>query len=266
MMTIPRAPRIAAGVVGVVFGIAAITSGQVLETETARPLAKGTFELGGNLEVQTSSEGRELDVPLVVAYGLTNQLELLIEPVASSLIAPTFGAHAHGVGDTEVTTLWRLRPEAGGWPAFTVGGEVKVPTAESRLIGTGKVDVAGILIASRRLGRVDTHANLTYTFVGQPAGASLTNIIGGAFAVEAAVGRRYRIFSEVLASTGATPGGEGDALPGTTIVQEAAGQEIVGTIGAGVYVHQRHVFLSLGVSYDNNRAILLRPGVTFLTK
>ena len=73
-------------------------------------LAKGAVKLGGNLELQTSPEGREVDVPLVIEYGVTDGLELLIEPVASSHILPKVGPRAHSVGDTEVTALYRLRP------------------------------------------------------------------------------------------------------------------------------------------------------------
>jgi hypothetical protein len=45
----------------------------------------------------------------------------------------------------------------------------------------------------------------------------------------------------------------------------AAGQEFVGTVGLGIYLSPRW-FLSLGVSYDNNHAILWRPGLSFRSK
>jgi hypothetical protein len=78
---------------------------------------------------------------------------------------------------------------------------VKFLTARNSLIGTGKTDLAGIPIASKRIGNVDTHLNLVYTFVGQPAGASLSNTVGGAAAVMVPFGRRFRPYSEFLAAT-----------------------------------------------------------------
>jgi hypothetical protein len=80
------------------------------------------------------------------------------------------------------------------------------------------------------------------------------------------IGRRFRAYGEVLGTT-STGGGEGDALPGAglAIVPEAAGQELVGTVGLGMYIHPRW-FVSLGVSYDNTHAILWRPGITFRSK
>jgi hypothetical protein len=40
------------------------------------------------------------------------------------------------------------------------------------------------LIGSRRRDRLDTHANLSYTMVGKPAGANLKNIFGFSLGAE----------------------------------------------------------------------------------
>ena len=253
------------GVVGACLTLAAVAGAQVLETETARLRQKGAVQLGGNYEYQTSAEGSESAIPFTFEYGIVDRLELVVEPVARTRIQPNTGPHASGAGDTEVTLQYLLRRE-GRWPALALGGEVKFPTAHDSLIGTGKTDFAGILIASKKLGRVDTHLNLSYTIVGQPEGTKLSNIVGGALAVMVPLGHRFRAFSEVLAST-STGAGEGDALPviASTIVPEAAGEELVGTVGAGIYIHQKW-FLSLGVSYDNTHAVLWRPGITFRSR
>ncbi|MGH7513501.1 MAG: hypothetical protein ACREOQ_11320, partial [Gemmatimonadales bacterium] len=78
-------------------------SAQMLETETARPLGHGVLEVSGNFEYQTSSEGHEAAVPFAAEYGLTDRLELLVEPVAWTAIRPNAGARATGVGDLEAT-------------------------------------------------------------------------------------------------------------------------------------------------------------------
>lgn len=251
------------GVVGTAFTTAA--SAQVLETETARLRLKGAVQAGSNFEYQWSSEGHESAIPFTFEYGITDRLELVLEPVARTRIRPNAGTQASGAGDTEMTLQYLLHRE-GRWPALALGGEVKFPTAKNSLIGTGKTDYAGILIASKRLGNVDTHLNLSYTFVGQPAGAKLTNVVGGALAAVVPMGRRFRAYSEVLATT-STGGGEGDALPAAVLpnAPEAAGQQFVGTVGLGMYIRPKW-FVSLGVSYDNTHAILWRPGITFRSK
>jgi hypothetical protein len=256
------------GVLTIVAGVVAwaqVCPAQVLETETARLRRKGAVQLGVNFEYQTSSEGRESAIPFTFEYGINDRLELVVEPVAATRLRPKTGTRASGAGDTEVT-LQYLAVREGRWPALALGGEIKFPTARNSLIGTGRTDFAGILIASKRIGNVDTHLNLVYTFIGRPSGAALSNTVGGAAAVMVPVGRRFRAFSEVLAFTSAG-GGEGATLPipGSSIVPEAAGQEFVGTAGVGMYIKPRW-FLSFGVSYDNTHAVLFRPGITFRSK
>ena len=263
----PGRSRLYAGLMIVVGAVAwaAVCPAQVLETETARLRRKGAVQLGANFEYQTSSEGRESAIPFVFEYGITDRLELVVEPVAATQIRPKSGTRASGAGDTELTLQYLIAHE-GKWPALALGGEIKFPTARNSLIGTGRTDFAGILIASKRLGNVDTHLNLVYTFVGQPNGAALSNTVGGAVAVMVPLARRFRAYSEFLATTSAG-GGEGDTLPipTTSIVPEAAGQEFVGTVGVGVYLNPKW-FLSFGVSYDNTHAVLFRPGITFRSK
>ncbi len=260
-------PRIVAILLMTAAGVAAaaVCPAQVLETETARLRRKGAVQVGANFEYQTSSEGHESAIPFVFEYGFNDRLELVVEPVAATRIRPRRTAHASGAGDTEVTLQYLVARE-GRWPALALGGEVKFPTARNALIGTRKTDFAGILIASKKLGRMDTHLNVVYTRVGQPAGARLSNTVGGALAAMVPFARRFRVYGEVLATT-STGGGEGDGtpLPGSPVVPEAAGQELVGTVGIGVYVRPKW-FLSLGVSYDNTHAVLFRPGITFRSK
>ena len=242
----------------------AICAGQVLETETARLRPAGGFTLGGNYEWQTSSEGRERAVPLVLEYGLTARSELLVEPVISTAILPKAGRRAYGLGDLEVTATYLVRSETPGLPAVALAGEVKFPTARDELIGTGKADYTGYVIASKWLGHADLHGNLGYTVIGQLAGTHLSNIISGALAGEYPLSDRAELFCEVLGNTASTPEGEGKVPEGQgTVPPEATGGELVGTLGAGVRPI-RSVLLSLSFSYDNNNAFLIRPGLTWV--
>jgi hypothetical protein len=243
------------------------SSAQVLETETARLRVKGAVQAGANVELQTSTEGHELAIPFLFEYGITDRWELVVEPVVGTWIRPHVGRRAAGAGDTEVTLQYLAASEAGRRPAMAVAGELKLPSARNSLIGTGRTDIAAYFIASKRVGNVDTHLNLSYTMVGQPANApSLSNTIGGAFAAMYSFATRWRVYGEVLTVTAATSQGEQTVLSGSgPLVPEAAGQELVGTIGAGVYLTPK-LFLSLGISYDNTRAVLFRPGITFRSK
>lgn len=253
----------------VLLAIAAPAGAQILETETARFPLPGHLEVGTGFEFQTSAAGTERAVPIAIELGLANRFSVLVEPVLYTAIRPKGGPNATGVGDIEVTGTLLALPEGARTPAIAFAGEVKIPTAQNMYIGTKKTDYAGYLVASKGIGRFDTHANIGYTIVGQPgAGTHLNNIVNGAVAADYRASSATLLFGEVLAHTGATS--EADAagtirpgvlIPATIITPEAATGEIVGTLGIGRYVLPG-TLLSLSVSYDNSNATLIRPGIT----
>ena len=228
---------------------------QTLETETARFHPARSFQIASGFEQQFSVEGRESAVPVALEYALTNTWELLVEPVPYTAIRPKVGPRATGLGDLELTVIHGLWTETAGRPAIAIAAEVKVATAESRLIGTDKTDFTGYLIASRRFGALDLHGNLGYTVLGKPAGVTVSNLIDFALGGTVPLGPKGIVFAEVLGNTTAAGGPENSAAP------EIAGGELSGTIGFGREV-SRSLFLSLAASYDNTHAVMLRPGFT----
>src|SRR6185312_9516855 len=108
--------------------------------------------------------------------------------VPYTAIRPKVGAHATGGGDLEVTATYLVRHETSRGPAIALAGEIKFPTAENSLIGTGKADYTGYLIGSKQFNRLDTHGNLGYTIVGHPADTQLNNIWNFALAWEYRLG------------------------------------------------------------------------------
>jgi hypothetical protein len=233
---------------------------QTLETETARPLRRGQLETGIGYELQHSREGDEIAIPLAFEYGLTNRINLLVEPVPYTAIRPEVGTKATGAGDLEITLGFLVKQESGNVPAIALALEEKVPTARNNLIGTGKPDHAAYIISSKRLGRFDVHANVGYTIVGQPKGLSLSNRVMGALATEFTLRPSTMLYGEVLAST-AAGGGEGAApLPGVPAAPEVGGDEFFATVGLAHTV--RGARYSFGVTRDNLGAWQLRPGIT----
>jgi hypothetical protein len=232
---------------------------QTLETESARTLPAHTWEIGDAFEAQTSSEGTERAMPFALGYGVTDRLELLVEPVPYTSIRPKAVQPANGAGDIEITVTYRFHQES-RWPAFAVAGEVKVPTAHNVRIGTGQTDYAAYISESKRVGPLDTHAHLSYTFVGQPAGILLGNIIGFGVAAVYPASPRFDVFGELLSNSASTPGGEGSGGSDTTsIAPEAAGGELVTTLGTAWHAWPS-VTLYLSGSRDNIGAVQIRTG------
>ncbi len=238
--------------------VATAAGAQILETETARLLPAHWWKVGNAFEVQTSSEGSEIAIPFAVEYGLTDRIELLVEPVPYAAIKPHVGRHATGVGDVEATVTGLVQHERHSIPALALAAEVKFATARDSLIGSGEPDYTAYIIASKRLGRFDTHVNFAYTHVGRPDTVHLSDILSFGVAGAYRASARWLVFGEVLGNTGAVPGTE---TPGNS-APEVSSSELVGTLGAGNEVVSG-LLLYCSVSYDNNNAVLLRPGFTW---
>lgn len=222
---------------------------QPLETETARLLPAGVAKLESTVEYQTSSEGSETSVPLVIEYGITNSLELLVEPVLYTSINPKHGPSANGVGDLEITLTYLVLNERSVLPAVAVAGEVKVPTAASVRIGTGEIDYTPFLIASKRFANWDTHVNLGYSILGDPPGIRLKNIFVYAVAAEYHLNDKVHLVGEVIGNTSSSPrvntqtsgeapdpGEAGTPSAENSLVPEATGGEVIGLLGARYFV------------------------------
>ncbi len=173
---------------------------------------------------------------------------------------------ATGIGDFEVTLTYLLSKESTSIPAIAIAGEVKIPTAKNTLIGTGKTDFALYLIGSKKIGDVDIHANINYTIIGNPPGASLMNTWFFAGAFEYNMSERFLLFGEVYGNTSSIAGSETDTAPpiGTTtgLPAEASAGEIVGSLGVGYYISSG-LLGSLSVSHDDNNATLLRAALSY---
>ena len=101
--------------------------------------------------------------------------------------------------------------------------------------------------------------------MGRPPGASVQNVYSYGLAEEFHATQHWELVGEVYGSTAALaesndagPGGESSQNP------EIGGAETVGALGVRLRVPPG-LALSLGLSYDNQQAVLVHPGlaVTF---
>jgi hypothetical protein len=257
MSRYPRAATVIALLVG-----PGIAGAQMLETETARILRPGRYEIGINYEWQSSREGRESALPFALELGLTPRLEFVLEPVPFTAIRPRAGARATGPGDLEATFVYLARRESTSLPAFALAGEIKFPTARSSLIGTGETDYTAYLLASRRTGRFDSHLNVGYTVVGRTEAGPLSDLVSFAAATEYVASRRWQWFGEVLGNVATSGAESADAAGGgAAVVPEAAGGELVATLGVARRISES-ARGALSLSRDNSGAWLIRPGLT----
>ena len=239
---------------------------QVLETEDSRPLNTGQVELGGGPEYQTSSEGFELALPLSFEYGISKRFTFLFEPVPLTVIHPKTGRRVTGLGDLEMTLFYQLLKETKHAPSVSISAEVKLPTAKDSLIGTGKTDFTPFLIASKTTGRFFTSINFSYTFLGKPAGVTANNLLNYAVGTVFELSPKSILFGEIYGNTSAAGGADVPEIPGNPQkTTEISGGENVGSVGYGYYIN-RNLLISFGLSYDNNHALILRPGIVWTSQ
>lgn len=246
-------------ILGISIILPALIYGQALETEESLPLKQGQFEVGSGLEFQTSKEGRETALPLAIECGLLDKLTLLVEPVGFTSINPKIGQQAQGIGDLEVSLLFQILHEKTIIPSISLAGEVKLPTARNRLIGSGKTDYTPFLVISKTTGMFFTSINLGYSFVGKPQGVNANDQINYAVGTMFSPTPRNHLYAEIYGNTAATetPDTASASAAGST---ELSGGETVASIAYGFDI-VNGLQLSFGVSYDNNNALLFRPGI-----
>ncbi len=238
--------------------------GQPMETESTRLLGARQFEIETGFEHQRATAGTETALPMAVGYGITDRLELLVEPVLLDRVHDTGIPGVGGIGDLEATLTRQLYGDKASRSGFAVAGEVKIPTARNRRIGSGKTDFTLWSIASHQAGRWDTHLNLGYTLVGRPAGVTVNNVVNYGAAEEYRLSPKWEVLGEVFGNTSAlaetadptTGAGESALTP------EIGGAETVGAVGVRFYAPHGLTY-SLGVSYDSKQAVLVHPGLSF---
>ena len=234
------------------------TLSQVLETEESYPLAPGEIVLGTGIEFQRSSEGTETAVPIAIEYGLTKRFTFLIEPVAFTSIHNKIGPSAVGFGDIELTLFYQCIQENKFMPAISISTEIKLPTAKSNLIGTGKIDFTPFIIISKNIGKFFTNVNLSYSFLGKPNGVVAGNLFNYALGTIYNASDKNIYFGEVYGNTSAFANDVPEVIGSTSVLnstQEISGGELVCSIGYGRYLN-KYLLISVGISYDNNNALL----------
>lgn len=92
-------------------------------------------------------------------------------------LAPTGTVTKGGLGDMFLKGRYYVVEEHGFLPTIALTAKVKFPTAdESQGLGTGKFDEGfGVEVSRRFLERFIGYFDLSYTFIGSPAGTDLRN-------------------------------------------------------------------------------------------
>ena len=240
-------------------------SAQVLATEDAKPLKPGQIHLETTMGFERASDSKEYTWAAMVKYRLTRRLFMFsVEPTFISSIHPDSGVSATGIGDVDATLYLKMVEEKKVLPFMSLAFETKIPTAKNRLIGTGKVDFTPTFVANKTTGNFFTSINFGYTIIGKPDSVIANNFFSYGVASIFTPKKRSLLFAEIYGNTTAVDPekNQGRIFPNSTIREnsEFSGGETVFAIGYG-YDFQNGWLLSLKVSYNNTKSILMEAGI-----
>ena len=237
---------------------------QILQTEDAIPLDPKQIHIETSGGFQTEADSKEYNWYAEVEYRLSKRFMLLVEPALISSIHPDSGTSATGFGDIETILFVRLTQEKKVLPFMSLAMEMKIPTAQNPMIGTGKLDFSPFFVANKTTGKFFTSINLGYTFIGKPDSVLANNFFNYGIASIFTFAHESLLFAEVYGNTASVDPDRYPeiVLPHSTIQEnsEFGEGEIVFSLGYG-YEFQNGWLLSGSVSYSNTNALLLRAGI-----
>lgn len=223
---------------------APVRADTVLETETAQLGHKGEWLISNSVQFEHGRDGRTNFTLFQYEYGLSDRAELLIEPFFQEWDFPKDGENFHGAGDLEITPSYMVAVEGERTPAVVLAFKVKVPTAKSPEIGSGKVDYYPYVILGKHVGNWILNANFGVDFIGRVDGEQLRNQGIYDFSAERVLSNKLSVFGEVF----------GNSSP-------AKGEKSTAAVAVAMeYQVTDHFNYFVSVGYDSDNLFNIRPG------
>lgn len=217
------------GLVGLTINLYA---GRPLVTDDADPVERGRVQVEAGLEIETSTQSYDLTAPFAFKFGLTDWLEVGVNP--SALYVDDQDAsprRAAGVGDLVLDAKARL-PFRPFDLDLALVPSLKIPTADKdRGLGTGKVDGGAVFVITKAFTETrKLHFNVGYTAVGTVSDVDLQDqlFIGlaGETSIPGLAEERLQFVAEVFGTTAEEAGGPGD-IQGHLGARYRVGEDLV---------------------------------------
>jgi hypothetical protein len=169
-------------------------------TDDAGVVEKGHMEVEFGYEYVKQTD-KENNLSLVLKYGVMERLDFGVE-VPYKFIGFSERDNVDGVGDILFTTKYNFIDETERLPAFSISYAVKTKTGDKdKSLGSGEIDYTLNGIFTKEIGSFITHANLSYTFVGEPEGESADDVFSYCLALEYPINEDLNIVTEVVGET-----------------------------------------------------------------
>ncbi|RMG63964.1 MAG: hypothetical protein D6715_10505 [Calditrichaeota bacterium] len=166
-------------------------------TEDAYPTGKGIWNLEISYDrLRFSDRESHHFLQLIPVWGATAWLDLSV--TLPYLIIDQSSQTFHGYGDVVLASKWILVEPRSGRPGIAFRGSVKLHTGdEKKGLGSGDVDLEGVVAGSYRVGKTYLHAMAGYTRVGREKDQQLKNFAFGGVALDAPLKGPFRLAGEL---------------------------------------------------------------------
>ncbi len=204
-----------------------------LSTNDAGTVERGHFEVECGYEYAKGDADEENSLSFAVTCGIAQNLDLGVE-VPYRFIDFDEGDDVDGIGDVEFTTKYTLVKETEDHPAFAMSFGVKSETGdETKGLGTGEIDYSINGILTKKINKITTHLNCGYTFVGEPDGEDVDDLMSYAVAVEYPLGEKLNILGEIAGETDFNGNFDNNACSGLFGINHCLNEDIVIDYGFG---------------------------------
>lgn len=211
----------------------------------AKTLKKGQIAIGlaadfaPDAYYDDDSHPDQKTMALQFGYGITENFDIGLDLPFTWWYPDNAGWHEQGLDDLSIGLRYRLLDEKESMPGIAILGAVTFPTGdEDKGLSTGGTDFESKLIMSKRLGPVNTHLNIGYSWPGTKKydlQDGLTYGIGMDFSVSSQtqllaelVGNKNRYTKDLH------PKGDADPLEIRAGVRIISDRGLITTLGVGV--------------------------------
>jgi len=144
-----------------------------LSTDDAGTVEKGHFEIENGFEY-VKQDDEEYNLSLALKYGTSENLHFGVE-VPYKFINFKESTNVDGMGDVKISSKYRFWDERERLPGLALGFSIKTETGDGeKSLGTSEVDYGLNGIVSKEIGKLASHLNIGYTFVGEPGEDTLS--------------------------------------------------------------------------------------------
>jgi hypothetical protein len=154
--------------------------------DDADPLDYQKYKIEGGAWNEEEYGHHRWDWPIVLGYGLVRRLEINLglagtfqQRAEINAAGMEYEGSCSGMGDLTLNAKWQFLEEKEWIPRQAILPAVKFPTANKDTgLGSGKIDYDVTWIASKSFTKKwGGHVNAGYSFIGEPAGEDVGDII-----------------------------------------------------------------------------------------